>query len=90
MKGQVELSLGGVSEYQSDNTRVELLPAYYIQPKCYYHERVHKFSRHLSTGLQRLVLEILQNTDLSPFCFLIHHLPHTEKSRGPILAQCAT
>jgi hypothetical protein len=30
-RGQVELSLGGVIEYSSDHTKVEVLPAYYIQ-----------------------------------------------------------
>jgi hypothetical protein len=35
-KGQVELSHGGVTEYSSDNTDVEVLPAKYIQThrKC--------------------------------------------------------
>jgi hypothetical protein len=30
-KGQVELSLGGVTQYSSDRTDVEVLPACYIQ-----------------------------------------------------------
>lgn len=29
--GEVELSLGGVTEYSSDNTDAEALPAYYLE-----------------------------------------------------------
>lgn len=35
-KGQVELPQGGVTEYSSDNTNAQMLPAYYIQTHSEY------------------------------------------------------